>query len=157
MARKILQSVSGAQGLTVSKCGTETLAEAGDVFTGYVDSDFRNWGLNEPSAPTPPTKVNVYEMAEDATFAQMFGSLSSDTAKLCLTQAQIKRFVKEHRKHLRSDGYATFFLFKVGDNFFVADVYLNAGEPVVYVRRFELDVEWDGDYRRRVVVPQLCR
>lgn len=94
-------------------------------------------------------------MTENATFVQMFGELSRETAKLCLTQAQIKRFVKEYRQHLRSDGYATFFLFQVGGKFFVAVVNLVDGGPGVYVRQFEPGGVWGGDVRLRVVLPQL--
>ncbi len=105
---------------------------------------------------TKRTTVWVYEMGEkDATFAQMFGSLSNDLNKLCLTYAHIKNFVKKYRNWLRIDGYGTFFLFKVGDKFFVVSVSINSAGLVVRVHRFESSAWWSGGGRRRLVVPQL--
>lgn len=47
------------------------------------------------------------------TFAKIFTSFRGDLDKLCLTQHQIKAFCKKHANWLRTNGYATFFLFKV--------------------------------------------
>ena len=135
--------------------GSQVLAEANKVFA-YIDPDFQNWNADEAGLATEQAQVCVYEMVRDATFAQMFGSLASDAAKLCLTQAQIKQFVVKHRDQLRSDGYATFFLFKSHDHFFVASVDVDSGRLEVYVYRFEHSSVWDAEFRHRVVVPQLA-
>ena len=136
--------------------GSQVLAEANDTFA-YIDSDFRNWNADEPGLATEQTPVCIYEMVEDATFAQMFGSLAPDVAKLCLAQAQIKGFVSKHRQWLRSDGYATFFLFKSHSHFFVARVGVYSGGGLyVSVRRFEYSYVWFAGYCHRVVVPQLA-
>ena len=135
--------------------GSQILADAGDTFA-YIDSDFRNWNADEPGPATQQAQVCVYEMAKDATFAQMFGSLAPDVGKLCLTQAQIKWFVAKHRDQLRSDGFTTFFLFKSHDHFFVAGVRVSSDGLEVSVYRFEDSGVWDAEDRRRVVVPQLA-
>ncbi len=138
--------------------GKEVLADAKDVFA-YIDSAFRLWGTDAPGPTTKEMPVQVYELVKDATFAQMFGSISTDPNKLCLTQAQIKDFVKGHRRWLQTDGYATFFLFKSHEHFFVACVYVrvySGGELRVRVLRFERDDVRYAVYRRRVVVPQLA-
>ena len=154
---EFLRVISGGESLVIDSAdGSELLAEADDVFT-YIDSDFRNWDADEPGPATEQTAVCVYEMAKDATFAQMFGSLAPDVAKLCLAQAQIKGFVSKHRQWLRSDGYATFFLFKSHSHFFVARVRVRSdGRLRVYVYRFEYSCVWRAGHCRRVVVPQLA-
>ena len=85
----------------------------------------------------------------------MFGSLGTDLDKLCLTQHQIKTFCEVHKEWLRKDGYATFFLFKVDEQFFVAHVRVSSVGLGVHVFRFGLDDVWYAEYSHRMVVPQL--
>lgn len=134
--------------------GTETIPNAEDVFTGWINSEFYSLGAGDP---TPKTPVMVYEMVKDATFAQMFRSLGVPTKKLCLTQSQIIGFVKKHLKHLRTAGRETFFLFESKRKLFIARVRLdnNDIDPGADVDRFEDDDIWDADDHPRVVVPQL--
>lgn len=136
--------------------GTKNLANAKNLFE-YIDLDFENWGTDEKGLATEATPVQVYKMTKDANFQQMFGSLSSDPSKLCLTQAQIIEFVEKHRNWLRTDGYATFFLFESNKKFFVALVCVDSdGALRVFVHRFESSDVCDVEYRRRLVVPQLA-
>jgi hypothetical protein len=151
-----LKLISGAETLTIGETdGTATIAEASALFTGYLDSDFKNSGLDVKAKPTTSTNVAVYEMVKNGNFGQIFGGLSNNLDSLCLTQAQIIEFVKHHGKWLRTDGYATLFLFKVDKEFFVASVHLNP-DLGVYVRRFGNVEVCFAVYRRRVVVPQLA-
>ncbi len=136
--------------------GTEIILNATDVFAGFIDRDFRIWGLNETSGPTPERPVVVHEMVEDATFEQLFGSFSVDMAKLCLTQSQIIRFVKTHPEHLRTNRHATLFLFKSEGKFFVAHVNFGDNDLLeVFGVQFEDDSVWHAEFRHRIVVPQL--
>jgi hypothetical protein len=155
-ASACLRLLSEGQKVIIPACdGKATLAKAKDVFTGYVDSDFKNWGTDRSGEATPETKVAVYELVRDATFAQFFNSLIG-LNRLALTQHQIKEFVRTHWNWLRTDGYATFFLFRVEQEFFVAVVYFRSdGCLWVFARRFVDDCEWCGGFRHRVVVPQL--
>ena len=157
---QFLKLISGAVSLTVDAVdGTEILADAKDMFLAGIDSDFINWGADEPGRPTAETSVDVYEMQQekDATFSQMFGDLSSDVRRLCLTQHQIKNFVKKHRNWLRTEGYATFFLFESKGHFFVASVDVHSGGRLyVSVRLFGSAHVWDAELRRRLVVPKLA-
>lgn len=151
-----LKLISGKESLILDSVdGKEILAEAKDVF-GHIDLDFKNWGADEKGPATEATPVRVYEMTKDATFSQIFGSLSSDVRKLYLTQAQIKNFVKKYRNWLRTDSYATFFLFESDKKFFVANVHVYPnGTLNVYLRRFEYSGDWYAEYRHRLVAPQL--
>jgi len=153
---ELLKPVSGGEHLVIEPTdGSQVLAEASNTFA-YIDPDFRNWNADEPGPATQQAQVRVYEMAENATFVQMFGSLAPDVDKLCLTQAQINQFVVKHRDQLRSDGYATFFLFKSHDHFFVANVIVSSVRLEVDVYRFVHSLVWYAEGRRRVVVPQLA-
>lgn len=154
---QFLKIISGDKSLVLDVVdGTEILAKVKEMFA-YIDSDFRNWKADEKGPATEKTPVVVYEMVKDATFMQMFGSLSSDPRKLCLTQAQIKNFVQKYRDWLRVDGWATFFLFESHNNFFVAHVHVNSdGSLSVYVYRFGHSYVWRAGNRHQLVVPQLA-
>ena len=98
----------------------------------------------------------MYEMHQNANFQDMFGSLSDGPNILTLEQDQIVTFCEIHKKWFRTGNYATFFLFKVGDEFFVAYVILcGNGHFIVHVRRLQHGYVWNADVRPRVVVPQL--
>ena len=155
---QFLKLISGGVSLTVDAVdGTEILANAKDVFPGGIDSDFINWGADEPGQPTDETPVDVYEMTKNSTYSQMFGSLSADVRKVCFTQAQIKNFAKKNYEWFRTDGYGTFFLFESKGHFFVADVdFRSRGKLYVFVSQFENSNVWGAGLRHRLVVPQLA-
>ncbi len=134
--------------------GQETMARAKNVFTGYLDPDFKNWGTDAAGRPTQQTGVAVYELRQNATFNQMFRSLG-DPNTLIWEQSQIIKFCQEYRNRLRQEGYATFFLFKFSDEFFVARVNVDAGKLEAPVHRFDGGHVWSADGRLQVVVPQL--
>jgi len=156
-SNKFLWLISGGVSLTVDAVdGTEILADAKDVFPGGIDSNFINWGADEPGRSTAETPVDVYEMTKDSTYSKMFGSLSDDVQKICFTQAQIKNFAKRNYEWFRTDGYGTFFLFESNGYFFVADVrFGSSGRLGVSVSRFERSLVWDAG-SHRLVVPRLA-
>jgi hypothetical protein len=150
-----LKLISGDETLELEHTdGKATIAKSGKLFNGCLDEYFRGWGLDVKSDLTQAQKVQVHEMIKDGTFAQIFKGLNDNLDALCLTQAQIIQFVEKHRKWLH--GYGTLFLFKVGDEFFVAHVYVRDGELRVNASRFGDVFVWGADRRRRVVVPQLA-
>lgn len=133
--------------------GDVTLAEAGDVFTRYLDPDFENWGTNVHGEDTEETSVDVYEMKQKGNYQTLFSSLG-DPQTLCLTQAQIKEFFRSHYGLLRQQAYATFCLFEVKGRLFVTDVDLVSGNLKLRISHFALDHVWHSDRRHRVVVKQ---
>ncbi len=155
---EFLKLISGDENLTIDAVdGSEIIAGSDDMFEAGIDSDFVKWGANERGVATVETPVDVHELVKNATFTQMFGSLSADVSRFCLTQHQIKTFIKNHRNWLRTDGYATLFLFKSNNQFFVANVYLRSdGRLAVCVYEFARDRVWTAGYRYRIVVPQLA-
>jgi hypothetical protein len=154
---RILKLISGGESLIIDATdGIETLADAKGLFDS-IDPNFKNWGADERGNATVETPVGVYEMANNATFVQMFGELSLDAGDLCLTQDQIKNFARKYRGWLRTGGYATFFLLESRGQFFVADVLVDSGGTLhAVVDRFGCSDDWCADVRHRVVVPQLA-
>jgi len=134
--------------ITIPPLSGKKLIQNSKLF-GCIDPDFIGWEANEPKGKTQEQQVDVLEMTENATFEQMFDK------KQVLTQEQILYFIKNHKDKLRSDGYATFFLFESKGNFFVALVGFDFGDSLyVSVWRFEHSYVWDAGDRHRVVVPQ---
>lgn len=152
----ILKLISSGEKITIESLdGQEFISGAKDIFKSYIDENFKNWGLNEPSLATTKTSLDVHEMVIDGTYKEIFTSISDDLEKLVMTQAQICLFCKKHLNWLRQDGYATFFLTKKGEEYFVVDVSVVSDGLFVNVDRFGLDYVWSGGCRLRVVVPQL--
>jgi hypothetical protein len=130
----------------------ETLANATDVFASIspASKEYKGVATNED-------RVTVYELVKDATFSQIFNSLSNNLNNLCLTQGQIINFVKKYREWLfRTNSYVTYFLSKSDNNFFVVSIVLRFGDWVeANVYRFEDSTIWGATDRRRLVIPQL--
>lgn len=155
----ILRLISGDQQIVIrATSGKRAIARATGIFTWGIDSDFKKWKLDVSGEEKPETPVEVHEMLVDRDFKTIFAGLGRELDDLCLTQEQIIAFVEDHKKWLRKEGFATFFLFKVNTEFFVAGVLLNSDErPSVYARQFSYDLVWDGDGLRRLVVPQTLK
>lgn len=149
--------ISPPEGLELDETdGKETIAQAKNVFLGWIDPDFKNWNMDVPSLATKRTKVTVHELTKDGNYAQIFGGISDDLNKLVMTQPQVIQFVQKHCKWLRTEGYGTLFLLKVGDESFVARVYWRSDEHLrVHVYRCSSGIVWGAEYRHRIVVPQL--
>lgn len=128
--------------------GRKVIADADGMFS-YIDSCFEIYNADKAGDNTTATELAVLELDTNMTFTQMF----PNPQKQALTQAQIIAFVKNHKDKLRTEGYATFFLFKSGEEFFVARVYFSVdGSLEVGVRRFENGRVWCASHRHRVVV-----
>lgn len=133
--------------------GNVTLAQAENVFTGWIDDDFKEWGTNIPGKDTDEAMVDVYEMIRNGTFKTLFESLGAPR-NLCLTQGQIVEFCRNHRNLLRQEGYGTFFLFEVNGNLFVARVGVGDGRLRARAYRLGYDRVWGADGHHRLVVKQ---
>lgn len=152
----ILQLISGGEKLMIEALdGKAYISDAKKTFKSFIDSDFKNWGLNQSSPATAETLLDISEMTSDGTFVQIFTGITPDLEKLVMTQAQIIRFCEKHPTWLRQEGYATFFLTKVGDEYFVVSVGVHSVGLYVRVRRLGGDYVWFGGFRLRVVSPQL--
>ncbi|HEU0080617.1 MAG TPA: hypothetical protein VFQ72_01140 [Candidatus Paceibacterota bacterium] len=116
-------------------------------------------GCDKAERATPDVAVLVYEQVKDADYPQIFGSLDQSLDRLVLTTPQIKSFVANHAKdHLLEAEWTCFrFLFKTGNEFFIADArVLSDGGREVRVTRFLDGSVRHAKYRHRIVVPQLA-
>lgn len=131
--------------------GKETIARADDVFTGWIDSDFENWGTDKKGVKTGETKFVVQEMTENSKFNQLF----TKPDEMVMSQEQIIWYCTNHKDLLHE--WYTFFLFKIGETFFVARVRVrDSGELDVRVDRFDDGSVWSAGGRHRVVLPKLA-
>ena len=148
----ITRLISGDYDLVLlDTTGKRTIAKAGNVFSGGIDRDFINWGLDVSGVPTGVTRIAVHEMVRDGAFKDIFADIT-----LWFTQEQVIAFVERHANWLHPNGWATFLPFIVGKECFVACVIrYSDGRPNVYVYRSAYDHVWYAEYRYRVVVPQL--
>ena len=152
---QILHLFSAGEELIIgSTDGSRTIAKAENVFHGYIDPNFKNWGLDVSGKTTLEGKGEVHEMRQDAIFSEMFRSLERPLSELVLSQDEIIDFCEKHFEWLRADGYATFCLFEENRKFFVADVHVHSDGLYARVNRFEYSRVWDGENRPRLVVPQ---
>ncbi len=80
--------------------------------------------IDDKGEPTGEMEVCVHRLKNKASFQAMFGSLETDLDKLCLTQAQIGKFIKTYwdSKWLHVQHYRTCFLFKVNGRFVVVQI-----------------------------------
>ena len=116
----------------------------------WIDNDFVNYGASGIGKPAKEIKVNVYDMDKNVIFKEIF----TNPEEMYLTQEQILEFIKNHKEYLRTYGYATFFLFKSGDEFFVARASFGDGSRLrLGVYRLLVDGVWGASSRRRVVTP----
>lgn len=151
-----LRCISEGQEIMIGETkGKRTIAKAKDVFPGWIDPDFVNYGLDVKGKAKPKIPAMVLEMEKNGTFKDVFGGFGENLDRLVLEQDQVIKFCEEHADWLRTDGYGTFFLLKEEDEFFVAFVYRLGGGLRVYADRLSGGRVWDAQFRRRFVVPQL--
>lgn len=98
--------------------------------------------------------MRVYQMADDATWDQMFGSLSQNSDAMCLTESQIIAYCEMNRDKLRTNRDGTFFLLKSGSNLFVTDLDPHVGKPSVQLYRFARSRICHGVGRHHLVVAE---
>lgn len=153
----IIKLISSGKSVVIGATnGTETIASANDAFSS-ISSDFIKLGCDKAESATPEVVVEVYEQIEDATYPEIFGSLDQNLDRLVLTTPQIKSFVVNNAKDYLLDAESTCFrfLFRVGNEFFVADVrVLSDGNRAVRVTHFLNGSVRHAEYRHRMVVPQ---
>lgn len=168
--------ISGGENLMIDSVdGTEILLNAKDVFD-HIE-DLKILEANEKGTATKETPVEVYEMRQRASWPTMFRELNTDVKKLCLTQHQIKSFVRKYQQHLHlGEGRRMVFLFEEGQEILVAVVsyqYKYINERDTWDGRHLYNVEyipdklrlsfghsqccttWNPAYPQKVVVPKV--
>jgi hypothetical protein len=155
--------------------GERTISTAIDVFTSYIDTNFKNFGLDKPGSATPEISLDVREMIGDGTFFEIFAGIQVysgnplDLDKIAMTQAQIIRFCEKYPNWLCQEGSLTLFLtrkklnflqtmcrvFNKNEEYFMVGVFVHSVGLSVHVYRLGRGGVWCGGCRYRVVSPQL--
>jgi hypothetical protein len=136
--------------------GTETLASAHDTFE-YISPDFTQWGCDAIEQATHEVSVEIYEQIRDAQYAELFRSIDKHLDRLVFTTSQIKSFIlhQAHEFLLNAEWTCFRFLFKVKDEYVVADVRVRAdGCRDVRITRLLDGAVRHAAYRHRIVVPK---
>lgn len=160
---QMLRLVSKNRSLIIDACdGTKTLMKATKTFKRGIDYGSGNWNCKQISDPTKETEVEIYEQIQEATFIQMFSSLSNNWEDVCLTQHQIEVFCNKHSTWLVKDTVPNLMLFKVEENFLIALVntgmyYEEELTLAVKVRWFSIQDIWKIPARgnTRIIVPKI--
>lgn len=135
--------------------GAVTLAKSADIFNFHIDPDFA-LKAHKPGKDTVETTVDVYEQIKDGDFMTIFSSLGQDVRSRAMTQGQIRDFVWSQFHLLRQDNKATFFLFEVEGQLYVARVYVRRADKLrIEMSYFSKGFIWGADERSRLVVPRL--
>jgi hypothetical protein len=147
--------------LVVSACdGTKSLASANTVFKHCINGPGVNLtGDQGKSKPTDATEIRIWKVIKnDLTFVQMFGSIGNDLDKMCLTEHQIKTFCKDFPNYLCPEGGFTEFLFKIGYQFFIAEVH-SLGNNQLDVHKYHFGYDHTSSrgkiFPHYIVVPVL--
>ncbi len=127
----ILRLISAGEYLTIGSCGETTQ----DIDTSLLAA------LSAANIPplrrkTKRTLVQVHEMYDkDANAFEMFSSLSKNLSNLCLTPAQITRFLRKYESWLKIGDGATYFLSEgLKNGFTVYAIAANGGGKSVACR-----------------------
>ncbi len=142
----------------VDECGgtkESGLYYAGELFTGYLSSNLKDWNLINSQPKKGKTKVKVFEIHKDGDYSTIFGPFNKDPEALCIiTQAQIKNFCQIHKDKLSTNGYGTLFVFEEDNKFFVAYVgFGDDGRLGFCIHKFSDDSVRYARHQCRVVVP----
>lgn len=136
--------------------GKRTFVTERNMFPGYFDEDFIEYGIDVPSKAMPEIDSELYEMTGDGDFRKLLGSFKLDLDLLFWkSQDQALTWIENHPNDLHPKGWATFFPFIVGKKKFVAYVYRLEGELRAFVYHFESGLVWCAEFQHRLVFPQL--
>src|ERR1035437_8605434 len=116
------------------------IKDATDLFN-YIDSDFKNWDVDE--GVTESVKLIPNKLEKNSTFQEMFKETN------CVSQSDMLDWVENNRDEIFKTGYSYLFPLKnsKGDKF-VAYVFRHGGRLEVSVHEFSDGYVWlasDGD------------
>jgi hypothetical protein len=167
MKEQILRLISGGHALKLKASdGSRLIHQAKNTFEAYIDSNFVNWGMNKPGVATPEILAEVHEMVSNGTFMGIFSALPGCWNEKCIPQDKVVDFCETLPDWLRQEEFGNFFLVKKdeakpvdeknpSENLAVVAVSVNDVGLHVFVFRLEYARVWNGEYRHRVVSPQL--
>ena len=150
-----LKVISGQEKLVIEALdGKSIIGRNKTLFAAMIDNRFEEWGLNKNSPETPETEVVVCKLQKNATLIEIFAGITLDLEKLVFTQAQVINFCRKYPGWLVKKKFGTFFLIKVGLEYYVVDVCSNADGLMIFSHRLGSDVSWKKG--RHIVIPKIA-
>ena len=122
-------------------------------------SGFDNYQNKKSNVQIEPKKnnfVQVYEVTQNGTYSELFGCFGKNPDHVCFSQTtDILTFIYNHTAWLSQEGHGNFFLFKVEDIFYVANICLLGGKWDLGVRKFDDNHIWHASDKHRIIIPAL--
>ena len=133
--------------------GTEIISNNKELFSTWVDPNFKRWKLEGERRETKEIEVASYRPVKNFVFEELFSSLTDDLDELCLTSSQIVEFCKNYFDH---KNYSTFFLMKgTTGKYFVVSVDSYEKGLQLFVYRFFNNNKRSFKHRFRFILPKL--
>lgn len=147
---KILESV-----VIRATSGKRLIIKSESIFNSFIDSDFKNWDLENWEEGRPEIDFLICEIDKDTPFPQMFTKINSNLDDLVVTQDQIIYFCEKYPGKINRDGCQVFFLIKRDKEYFVVGVSRtpNPNNLAVFVYRIDREVPIYARYHHRLVIP----
>ena len=149
---KILESV-----VIGATSGKRLVLKSESIFNSFIDSDFKNWDLENWEEGRPEIDFLICEIDKDTPFPQMFTKINSNLEELVVTQDQIIYFCEKYPGKINRDGCQVFFLIKRDKEYFVVGVSRtpNPNNLAVFVYRIDREVPIYARYHHRLVIPDF--
>lgn len=149
---KILESV-----VIRATSGKRLIIKSESIFNSFIDSDFKNWDLENWEEGRPEIDFLICEIDKDTPFPQMFTKINSNLDDLVVTQDQIIYFCEKYPGKINRDGCQVFFLIKRDKEYFVVGVSRtpNPNNLAVFVYRIDREVPIYARYHHRLVIPDF--
>jgi len=152
-----LNIISGEKEFVIEALdGTATIVQARDTFKSFVDSSFKQWGLDQPGRITNETIMDIYEIVGQGLFPEVFARLTTNLDMAMVTQHQIVKFCERYPMLFHQNGYCYFFLIKEAQEYFMVYAKNNSSGLFASPDHFDGFAKWPNqDYHRRIIVPRL--
>ncbi len=125
--------------------GTENI-EGSDLFSERVYLDTLPSLIGEP---TQDTIACIYEVVNDGTFIDFFGSFGEDRKRW--QESQVLQFCRDHRDKIRIGSYVT--LFELENGCVVGVLIDDDNRLRAFIRSLNYPALWQAYYRRRLIIP----
>ncbi len=158
--KQLLELVSGPNGILIDSLnGQEIILKSQGVYS-FINQKFQELGLDQPGPPTGRTVVDVYKLKSDATFAEVFASISGEKGKRTLSQAQIINFSKNNQELLaRLENQMFFFFRNNGEDWVASLCSRGTSRPTISPLRLTYDRDWhpsiDPEVNFYFVIPRV--
>lgn len=134
--------------------GNEWIFDAKDAFF-FIDKEFETLRDASENPETDLVEIETYDTRESAKFVEMFTSIAYDLDLLCFTQGQLVWLVRNRKEWLAKGHSPKHFLFRNGDQYFVAIVLVDTNMmPNVAVDPLGTKTVWNAELPLQVVVPR---